>query len=158
MHLHRLGVFVVRITGVMVLMSTGAVFAQQLEPRAYAPSPIDVTVSGLAATYSTGEVAIDPSVPITDAEADVILVAPYIGRSFALFDKHASFSLVVPVANIDGTGELRGERDQVNITGVGDPILRLAVNLMGSLGLTPQEFATRERETILGASLSVVAP
>ena len=121
MHLHRLGVFVARITGVMVLMSTGAVFAQQLEPRAYAPSPIDVTVSGLAATYSTGEVAIDPSVPITDAEADVILVAPYIGRSFALFDKHA----VVPVANIDGTGELREERDQVNITGVGDPIVRL---------------------------------
>lgn len=88
----------------------------------------------------------------------MILVAPYFGRSFALFDKHASVSLVIPVANLDGTGKRSGELQHVDITGVGDPVFRFAVNLFGSPALTAQEFAARKRETILGASLTAVAP
>ena len=158
MHLHRLGIFFTRITGVLVLMNTGAAFAQQLEPRAYAASPIDINITGIASTYSSGDVAIDPTVPITDAEADVVLIAPYYARSFAVFDRQASVSLVFPMANIDGTGVFKGEDDEVDIIGLGDPILRVAVNLLGSPALKIKEFAVRERETILGASISIVAP
>lgn len=153
----RMGVFIY-LAGALALTSTGATFAQQLEPRAYAPMPIDLNVTGIATAYSSGDVALDPSVPITDARARVVLAAPYYVRSFALLDRQAAISLIMPFAELSGNGEVQGAEREVDISGPGDPILRFAVNLLGSPAQTAQEFATRKRETILGASLSVVAP
>ncbi len=146
------------IAAALTIASTGTTFAQQLEPRAYSPMPIDLNVAGVATAYSSGDVAIDPSVPITDAEARVILAAPFYARSFALLNRQATISLVTPFADFEGNGEMQGELRDRNMSGAGDPILRFAVNLLGSPAQTAQEFATRKRETILGASLSVVAP
>ena len=146
------------IVATYLLANSGAVFAQQLEPRAYAPTPVNLNITGVATVYSSGDVAIDPSVPITDAEARVILAAPYYARSFALFDRQAAISLVLPIADFEGNGDVQEETRQVSLTGQGDPVVRFAVNLLGSPAQTPQEFATRKRDTILGASLSVVTP
>ena len=41
---------------------------------------------------------------------------------------------------------------------LGDPRLRLAINLYGAPAMTPKEFASRSRKTILGASLVVSPP
>src|SRR3982751_1544770 len=46
-----------------------AALGQELEPRAYSPSPVGVNFSLLAYAHSTGEVLTDPSVPIQDVEA-----------------------------------------------------------------------------------------
>ncbi|HSX49978.1 MAG TPA: transporter [Cellvibrio sp.] len=142
----------------LTLASTGAALAQQLEPRAYAPMPIDLNVAGIATGYSKGDVALDPSVPITDAQVRVVLATPYYSRSFALLDRQAAISLIVPFADLSGNGDVQGEERAVELSGPGDPVLRFAVNLLGSPAMSIQEFATRKRETILGASLSVVAP
>jgi hypothetical protein len=143
---------------VLVFASARPVFAQQLEPRAYAPAPVGVNVVGVAAGYSSGDVALDPSVPISNAQARVDLFAPYYARSFGLFDRQAGISLVLPFANFEGDGDVQGETRHIRLTGAGDPVLRFSINLLGSPALTPKQFATRTRETVLGASLSVMAP
>lgn len=158
MKLFRMRVFVTACLASLALVSAGAAFSQQLEPRAYAPAPINLNVTGVAALHSSGDIAVDPSVPITNAQARVVLAAPYYARSFALLDRQAGISLVLPFADLNGNGEIQEETRAVSIAGAGDPILRFAVNLLGSPAQTHQEFASRSRETIVGASLSIVAP
>ncbi|MEC5387503.1 transporter [Uliginosibacterium sp. H3] len=147
-----------RLAGAMTLVAGGSACAQQLEPRAYAPLPVDLNVLGLAAAYSRGDVAVDPSVPISNAQARLVVVAPFYAHSFDLLGRQAGVSLVMPIADINGHGELQGQAREVKRTGLGDPVMRFSINLLGSPALTAQQFATRKRETILGASLSVVAP
>jgi hypothetical protein len=43
--------------------------AQQLEPRAYSPSPVGVNFVGLGAVYSGGSVLADPALPIKNARS-----------------------------------------------------------------------------------------
>lgn len=132
--------------------------AQQLEPRAYAPSPVGLNLAGIAAGHSSGDVVLDPSIPIEGAQASVTLAVPFYARSFDLLGRQAGVSVAFPFADFKANGEVQGEARSVRRTGPGDPVLRFAVNLLGSPALTPQQFASRSRETIVGASLSVVAP
>ena len=45
--------------------------AQEIEPRAYSPSPSGVNFLVLVAGHSEGGVLTDPSVPVTDIEAKI---------------------------------------------------------------------------------------
>ena len=46
----------------------------------------------------------------------------------------------------------------IDRTGLLDPQVRFAVNLLGGPALTPQEFRQHKQETTLGASLTVNVP
>jgi hypothetical protein len=145
-------------TGVVLFGVVPLAAAQQLEPRAYAPAPIGMSLAGVAALYSTGDVVLDPSVPIENLHARVRIAAPFYVRTFDVLGRQASAGITVPVADADATGDVMGEGRSIDRTGFGDPAFRFAVNLIGLPALTPQEFATRMRETTLGMSLLVVAP
>jgi|OpeIllAssembly_1097287.scaffolds.fasta_scaffold181539_1 hypothetical protein len=136
----------------------GTALAQQLEPRAYAPAPAGMSIFGVAAFYSSGDVVLDPSVPIENLQARVRIAAPFYGRTFGLFGRLANVGIIAPFAQADATGDVEGEGRSIDRSGPGDPVFRFAVNLIGSPALTPKEFSTRTRETILGTSLTVVAP
>jgi hypothetical protein len=145
--------------GLAMLFGSGnTAQAQQLEPRAYASAPVGANILGVAALYSTGDVALDPSVPIENLHARVRIAAPFYLRTFDLFGRQASAGLSLPIADVDATGDVLEQGRSIDRTGPGDPAFRLAVNLIGSPALNPKEFATRRRETILGTSLTVVAP
>lgn len=133
--------------------------AQQLEPRAYAPAPVDMNLAGIAALLSSGDVALDPAVPIENMHARLRIAAPFYVRTFELLGRQASATITVPVADADATGDVIGQGRSIDRTGLGDPMFRFAVNLIGLPALKPQEFfATRKRETTLGMSLAVIAP
>jgi len=132
--------------------------AQQLEPRAYAPAPVGANILGVAALYSTGDVALDPSVPIENLHARVRIAAPFYLRTFDLFGRQASAGLSLPIADVDATGDVLEQGRSIDRTGPGDPAFRFAVNLIGMPALTPKEFAARKPETTLGASLVVTPP
>jgi hypothetical protein len=132
--------------------------AQQLEPRAYSPSPVGTNIIGIADFYSFGNVAMDPSLPIDNVSAKVNALTPYYGRVFGLFGRQASVTLVTPYAWGKVTGDVMEVSRSVTRSGFGDPQLRFAVNLLGGPALTPQEFFKHAAETTLGASLSVVSP
>jgi hypothetical protein len=132
--------------------------AQDLEPRAYAPNPTGANFLALAVTDQSGEVLFDPAVPLTDVQAD--LNAGILGyvRTFGLFDRAANVGFVLPYVQGDVEGNVFEERREVSRSGLGDVRLRLSMNLIGGPALTPAEFAQREPQWTLGASLSIVAP
>ena len=59
--------------------------AQELEARAYSPAPVGVNFLGLSYLRSTGGVAIDPSLPLDNVDAEVNTASLAYARTFGLF-------------------------------------------------------------------------
>lgn len=138
--------------------ATSGLHAQDLEPRAYAPNPIGANFLALAIVNSTGEVLLDPALPLSDVQADLNSGALGYVHTFGLFDRSANAALALPYVRGDVAGNVGEERREVWRSGLGDVRLRLSMNLIGGPALTPAEFAQREPQWTLGTSLTIVAP
>ena len=132
--------------------------AQQLEPRAYAPSPVGLNMLIVGDIVSSGDVSFDPSLPVTNGHANLnAAVAGYL-RTLDFFGRSANLALGVPYVRGDVDGVYLGQPVSVHRSAFGDPTVRLAVNLYGAPALTPKEFADYHEQTIVGASLVVIPP
>jgi len=144
------------LTGCLLCVATAG--AQELEPRAYSPSPVGLNFILFSGSRSTGEVLLDPSVPIDDIQATVDAGVAGYGHTFALWGNSASVAFVVPYAWADVSGSVGENRQSVKREGIADVRFRVAMNLVGGPALTPKEFAQRTPKTTLGASVVVLAP
>jgi hypothetical protein len=132
--------------------------AQDLEPRAYAAAPIGTNFFGVAAGRSSGDVLVDPSIPLTDVHATVNSTVVGGGRTFSFFGRTALLSAAFPYAWPTVSGETGETRRSVSLSGLTDPRIRLSVNFVGGKALKPDEFTRARRPTIVGASLTVAPP
>jgi len=132
--------------------------AQELEPRAYSPNPTGANFVVVGIGRSTGDVVTDPSLPFQDVEAK--LNQPTLGYShtLGLFGRSASIGLGVPYVWGSVEGSVGEEARRITRSGLADPRLRFAVNLVGGPALDPREFAARRPRTSLGATVIVSAP
>jgi len=132
--------------------------AQDLEPRVYSPNPIGAHFLGLAYVHSSGGVLSDPTLPISDVDAQLNTTILGYGQTFAVLNRSAIVNLAVPYVWGRLSGSLGEERREVTRSGLGDARLRLGLNLTGGAATTPAEFAKRKPETALGMSVTIVAP
>jgi hypothetical protein len=132
--------------------------AQELEPGAYQNAPIGVQVLFAGYGYSTGNVLFDASLPVEGADATVHSVSVTYLRTMGLFGRAAKLDgqVVASAARFEGivAGELRTRSPK----GLGDPRVRLSVNLLGSPALHLPQFAKYRQRTIVGASVQVAMP
>ena len=142
----------------LVLLVPVAVCAQDLEPRAYAASPVGVNFALANFTRLSGQVLIDPSLPITDVKAEIDVQSFGFARSFGLAGRVASIGIVVPFIQGNMSGNVFDAPREVDRAGLGDVRVRFAFNLAGAPALRPQEFVRRSPSTSVGTSLTVVAP
>jgi len=143
--------------GVAVLWSALAL-AQEMEPRTYSAVPIGTNFIVADYARSSGDILFDPSLPVTDLQAKINTYAVGYSHSFGILGHVASIAASVPYANASLTGNVEGAPGQAYRSGMGDTRFRFAMNLLGGPALTPEEFAQRSPATILGASVSVIAP
>ena len=133
--------------------------AQSMDPRAYANLPVGLNFLLAGYTYLEGELGFDASSPLQDGRTRVHALPVGYVRSLEVFGKAGNIALAVPFvdlkasATLDGTAEARRE-----VSGPGDPTLRLAVNFYGAPALKPAEYAAWRQDLIVGASLAVTAP
>lgn len=132
--------------------------AQEMEPRAYSPSPVGMNFVGFSWQNSSGNVATDPTLPISNVESDIDNLMVGYSRTFGLAGRSASAAVVLPYTFADVSGDVFEESRSVERTGQGDVRLRFAINLLGAPALDREQFAQRTPRTTLGASLLVVAP
>jgi hypothetical protein len=142
---------------IFILASCGA-RAQEMEPRSYSASPIDTNFLITSFQRTTGDVALDPSLPIANVKAAIDSGILAYNRTFDLFGHTGSAAIVLPYFRGNLSGDVSGEGRQISREGWGDFALRFTGNLIGSPALTPEEFARRASTTTLGVSLAVVAP
>jgi hypothetical protein len=132
--------------------------AQELEPGAYWPLPAGLNILTAANSLNWGDVAFDPSGPVDDASAVINTTAFAYTRALSLGGRSANAGVVLPVVGGHVEGRYLGEPAEVNRFGLGDPRVRLAVNLYGAPAMSPREFASYRQGTILGVSLTVAPP
>jgi hypothetical protein len=131
---------------------------QELEPRAYAANPVGIGFAVAAYGYSTGDVLLDPTVPITDVSATVQSVALGGGGTFALFGRTASVSALLPYAWGTVSGTVGEAASSVERSGLADARLRFSINLLGGPALPLAAFVQRRPGTIVGTSLIIAIP
>jgi hypothetical protein len=139
-----------------------AVSAQQLEPRAYSPTPVDVNFAGTFYLHATGGASVDASLPVKNTRVVNELVGVYYSRTFDLLGRQASAGFVLPYAWESGSATVesgvQSQQRTAQRSGPADPAFRFATNLIGGPALSPKEFFEHTPTTALGASLAVVAP
>jgi len=138
--------------------AAGAVRAQEIEPRSYSPAPTGVNFLVAVAGNSEGGVLTDPSLPVTNIEAEINALALGYGRTYGLFGRSANFAVVLPYVRAHATGDIGETRASATREGFGDTRLRFGVNLIGGAAQTPREFAQNRPKTTLGFSLVVNLP
>jgi hypothetical protein len=132
--------------------------AQELEPRAYSPSPVGTSFLVVSATRSTGGVFTDASLPISDVEATLGFLGLGAGHTFGIAGKQVLLLGFVPIAWGEASGQVGEDRQEVSRRGLADPRIKVSVILAGSPAMAPADFARAPRRMIFGTSFTVVPP
>lgn len=136
----------------------GSVYAQSLEPRAYSNAPVGMNFLLTGYQYSTGALSLDPSIPITDAKADVDVGLLGYVRTFDVAGKSAKAGFLLPYASIAAEGFLDGNLVSRVTQGIADPSLYFSINFFGAPALSAEDFRKYQQDTIIGFSMRITAP
>jgi len=150
-----------------VLLLPSRAQAQELEPRAFSNAPVNLNFAGVVYAYSTGNVALDPSLPIEGLESTLQAIAVRYVRTLDFFGVLSKVKVVLPVADghwegtltdvLPGTGLEPGFRTR-DAAGLGDARFTWEVDFFGAPALGLKEFASYRQRTVLGASIQVIMP
>ncbi|NTW64188.1 MAG: transporter [Chlorobiaceae bacterium] len=132
--------------------------AQDLDPRAYARIPVNVTVVVAGFGYSHGGIITDATLPLEDLEATIGSPSLGVVHSFSLAKRTAQVSVALPYAWGDASATISGETQSTSRSGFSDMRLRFSWLLLGAPASSPAEIMKAPRKTILGASFSITAP
>ena len=142
----------------IVLAAATTVEAQDLEPRAYANTPVGMNFLLLGYGYAHGNVVFDSPAPIQDASATVHSGFLAYARSLGIWGRSAKIDVVLPYAWLSGSATFAGQPQDREVNGLGDPRARFSMLLYGGPALSLEEFEDYQADFIVGASLTVTAP
>jgi len=149
---------VVLLSTAMTVMASFAVRAAELEPRAYANTPVGMNFLIAGYAKSEGGLSTDPASPIQDAHLNISTGIFAYARSLDVGGKSGKFDIIMPFSDLSGTASVGGQPAQRQISGLNDARLRFSVNFIGAPALSMQEFANYRQDLIVGASVQVSAP
>ena len=132
--------------------------AQELEPRAFANTPVGMNFLILGYGYTQGDVTVDASAPIEDAKLTAHSAVLGYAHAFGVWGRSAKLDVVLPYAWVSGSAEVAGQRRDRYVHGLGDPRVRVSALLYGGPALTLAEFEDYQPDFIVGASLAVTLP
>jgi hypothetical protein len=132
--------------------------AQDLEPRAYANTPVGLNflIGGYA--YTKGTVGTDASVPLEDTEVTLNSAVLAYVRTLGLWGRSGKFDVILPYSWASGSAKLAAQEKTRDVSGLNDPKLRFSMLLYGGPALSLEEFRDYKPDFIIGASLEVTAP
>jgi hypothetical protein len=140
------------------LLTSSHAYAQELEPRAYGNAPVGLNFLIVGYGYSEGGVVADPSIPLTNASIDIHSTVVAYARSVDMWGRSGKFDVTLPYASLSGTADFAGQPREREVSGLGDPRIRISINLQGAPAMSLQEIAGYRQDLIVGASLQVWVP
>jgi hypothetical protein len=129
-----------------------------MEPRSYANAPVGLNFLIAGYAHTSGGIAFDTSLPLTDPDLKTNSGVLAYGRVLDLWGKSAKLNVIVPYTDLRGTANFAGEPVERNVSGFADPVVKLSVNFYGAPALALKEYARYQQDLIIGASLRVTAP
>lgn len=137
-------------------MCTG-LHAQDLDPRAYARIPVNLSALITGFAYSEGDVVSDPTLPVKNIHASVQTATMGYAHSLGLLGLTSQVLVALPYAFAQVSGEVDSQLREITRSGLADMRLRYSVLLIGA----PATKATGmpvQRKSVVGVSLNVIAP
>lgn len=150
--------FLIAMMVIGIFYSPGFSYAQDLEPRAYTNTPIGMNFLLIGYQNASGALVFDPSLPITDPNVKVGIAQFGYVRALDLVGKSAKVGVLLPYADLNGSGYFNGELITREQTGLADPAIYFTVNLYGAPALSYKEFKNYQQDTIIGFTLKLTAP
>ncbi len=145
-------------TAITCLLMAEESQSQDLDPRAYARIPVNVTVLIAGFGYSQGGIVTDATLPVEDLTAKIGSSSIGAVHSFSLFGQTAQVSAILPYAWGDVSALLGGTTQSTTRSGISDMRLRFSYLVLGAPATALKDLAKAPRKTILGTSLSIVVP
>jgi hypothetical protein len=132
--------------------------AQELQPRAYVPTPIGLNYFGTSYSNSKGGWLLDPGLPVQNVNVRANIATVTFAQTLSVLGRTAQAGVVLPYleANLDGL--LSGTQADLHRSGLGDITFRYAMNLYGARAMHIKEFLDYSPKTIIGVSVVVTAP
>jgi len=120
--------------------------AQEIEARAYSNAPIGINfVSGGIAQAKSGSYTL-----VTEAVSMTLIID--------VFGQSGRISLLLPYAELSGTGKAGVTNMNASAEGLSDPVVKISANLYGAPALSLDEFKYYQQDLIIGASLAASIP
>ncbi len=156
MSLTRFTVFL----ALMLALAPVAVTAQEFSPRAYWPAPVGTKLLISGYSYSSGDVLLDPTIPIYGVDSRINTALLGYMQTFALAGRNANLVLEAPYSWGVTRGLLGDTQARAEFAGLNDLAATLSVNLLGAPAMTREDFQQLRAEPrpILGISLKLVPP
>jgi len=143
---------------ILILFVAKIATAQEMEPRAYSPSPIGTQFVVVGYAYQSGDVLLDASLPLEDVSIKLNAGSFGYGRSFNLAGRQANVAVLFPYLWGTAQGTVFEDQIKVRRSGGGDLRVRFSTLLKGGPALGLKEFAARKPGTVVGVSVSIIVP
>ena len=127
------------IWGVLSLVAAAAT-AQDLSPRAYWPAPKGTKVAVVGYSYSWGDVATDPSLPVFGVDSKISTILLAYRQTFGWWGRTTNLLVELPYTWGTTVGTLLEHPTKRDVSGFADPGVTLSVNLLGAPSMTPADF------------------
>jgi len=134
--------------------------AQELSPRSFWPAPNGTKVAIFGYSYSSGDVLMDPSLPIDGGESNIHTGFMAYMQTFSLLGRTSNFVIELPYSWGNSKGFFLEYPIKGDFSGFNDLGVTLAINLSGAPSMTPSEFLELRAKPrqMLGASVKVLFP
>jgi hypothetical protein len=133
-------------------------YPQDLVPRGYVISPVHSNAVTLTYSFFNGSIFFVPTLPIKDATGTPNLQILSLYHSLNFLGRSANITVLLPYGFGHFQGKLLGTEQEIYRSGFLDAALRFSVNLKGGPAMEVKEFRSWRQKTVIGASLTVVAP
>jgi len=128
-----------------------------LAPRAYIITPVGANAVTLTYTFMNGNIDLEGGLPISVNGHASTPVFSYF-HTFNFFSRSANITALIPYGIGTFAGRAGERKASVYRSGLLDSAYRISVNLKGGPAMSIKEYGSWRQKTLLGASLSVVAP
>ena len=144
----------------MTSIISQGIAAQELSPRAYWPTPKGTQLAIVGYSYSFGDVATDPSLPVIGVDSKISTGLLGYLRTMSLWGRTSNLIVEVPYASGSTVGTVEDSTLRSDFSGFGDLSVTLSINLLGGPSMGPAGFQALRAapHPILGASLKIQAP
>lgn len=129
-----------------LLLFGAKVHAQEIEARAYSNAPIGINFASVGIAQAKSG-----SYTLTTEAASLTRIIDFWGQS-------GKITLLLPYAELSGTGKQGGQTVNASAEGLSDPLIKASVNLYGAPALTLDQFKNYQQDLIIGASLAASIP
>ena len=146
------------LAAVVLLFTAAQAHAGEIEPRAYANTPVGINFLLAGYVYSEGGLSTAGSSPIKDAQLEMHTGVLAYARSLDVWGKSGKIDVILPYSALSGTATVAGQPRERDVSGFNDPRFRFSVNFYGAPALSLQEFENYQQDIIVGASVQVSAP